>query len=216
MKLSWKRLLWVLFVCLYSVLFFYNCLKPFGNWLLPYIYTMVLVIWLAYEYYRKNLFFQSGSIPDNLYFWLPRALFALFFYSSFVIGIATIIWWPANKIGLYPVINVIGLCILLASIYLRWKMSNRRNPARDSIRNFYLSIVLLIISLPLGYGSFFLIGYVIIIGLPLTYWNYMQEKRAVTGFEDYARTHGEKMKPGDHAALWEKYLSSNKIKPKSK
>jgi hypothetical protein len=214
--MNWKRFIWVLFVCLYSALFFYNCLKPFGNWIVPYMYTMVLIIWLAYEYYRKNLFFQSGLIPDNLYFWLPRALFALFFYSSFVIGIATTIWWPGNSMGLYPVINILGLCILLVSIYVRWKAFGRKNPDRNAIRDFYLSIALLIISLVLGYGSLFLIGYVIIIGFPLVYWNYVHEKIAIAGFEDYANMQGETMKSADYEKVWDKYLSSKKGKTKQK
>ncbi len=205
-----------MFVCLYAALFFYNCLKPFGNWVVPYIYTMVLIIWLAYEYYRRNFFFQSGLIPDALYFWLPRALFALFFYSSFVIGIATIIWWPANKIGLYPVINAIGLCILLGSIYLRWKTFKVRKAEKALIRNFYGSIVLLIFSLAFGYGSVFLFGYAIVIGLPIIYWNYIHEIKTLAGFTEFTQRQGESAKPAEYAKLWEKYLASKITKPRKK
>jgi hypothetical protein len=217
MKINWKRLIWVFFVCIYSALFFFNCLKPFGNWLIPYIYTMVLIIWLAYEYYKRNIFFQSGSIPDALYFWLPRALFALFFYSSFVVGIATIIWWPKNQIGLYPFINIIGLGILGISIYKRLTLFQTEKADQNANRGFYLSVALLTVSLAFGYGSQFLLVYVFVIGLPLIYWNYAYEKRVLTHFAAYMQKQGVGgSKQVDYAKLWEKYLASKTVKPKQK
>lgn len=209
MKTNWKRLVWVIFVILYAGLFFFNCLKPFRNWFVPYIYTMVLVVWLAYEYYRKNLFFQSGLIPDTLYFWLPRALFALFFYSSFVIGIATIIWWPKNGIGLYPFINAIGIAALAASIYSRQKTFRSKSSGQKAIRGFYFSLLLLIASLPFGYGSLFLIAYVIIIGAPLIHWNYHHERKVLASFSEYLKKQGaDPAKRTDYTKYWEKYLST--------
>lgn len=217
MKFNWKRFAWVLFVCLYSALFFYNCLRPFGNWVVPYIFTMVLIIWLAYEYYQKNIFFQSGFIPDAMYFWLSRALFALFFYSALVIGIATIIWWPRNQIGLYPFINLIGLIVLVFSIYTRQAVSRTKTVNHDASRDFYLSVALLIASLALGYGSLFLIGYVIVIGLPLIYWNYEHERRVLAHFTEYIEKQGiTESKQIDHAKQWEKYLARKTTKVKSK
>jgi hypothetical protein len=215
--MNWKRLIWVVFVCLYSVLFFYNCFKPFGNWVVPYIYTMVIIIWLAYEYYHGNIFFQSGFIPDAMYFWLPRALFALFFYSAFIIGIATIIWWPRNGIGLYPFINTIGLCVLGVSIYIRQVVLRMNKADQKTSRDYYLSVVLLIVSLAFGYGSQFLIAYVIVIGLPLVYWQYENERRVLAGFAEYGQKQGTSgTKQVDHAKLWEKYLASKIITKKQK
>lgn len=217
MKINWKRLIWVVFICIYSALFFYNCLKPFGNWLVPYIYTMVLIIWLAYEYYKRNIFFQSGGIPDALYFWLPRALFALFFYSSFVVGIATIIWWPKNQIGLYPYINIVGLGILGISIYKRLAVFQTQVTDQNTSRGFYLSIALLIVSLALGYGSQFLLVYVLVVGLPLIYWNYAHERKVLTQFAAYVQQQGAgAAKHVDSAKLWEKFLASKTIKQKKK
>ncbi|MGD9379066.1 MAG: hypothetical protein PVI51_00710 [candidate division WOR-3 bacterium] len=217
MKFNWKRFAWVLFVCLYSALFFYNCLRPFGNWVMPYIYTMVLIIWLAYEYYQKNIFFQSGFIPDTVYFWLPRALFALFFYSALVIGIATIIWWPRNQIGLYPFINLVGLIILALSIYRRQVVSRKKTVNHNASRDFYLSVALLIASLALGYGSLFLIGYVIVIGLPLIYWNHEHERRVLARFTEYIEQQGVTgSKQIDYAKQWEQYLARKTAKAKNK
>lgn len=217
MKLNWKRFAWVLFVCLYSALFFFNCLKPFSSWVVPYIYTMVLIIWLAYEYYKKRVFFQSGFIPDALYFWLPRALFALFFYSALVIGIATIIWWPNNQIGLYPFVNTIGLCILGLSIYKRQAVFRTNTADHNASRGYYLSVALLIISLAFGYGSQFLVVYAVVIGLPLIYWNHKHERRVLAHFAEYLQKQGVTgPKQVDYAKLWDKYLASKTVKPKQK
>ena len=211
MKINWKRLAWVIFIILYAGLFFFNCLKPYDNWLIPYVFTMILVVWLAYEYYVKNLFFQSGLIPDVLYFWLSRALFALFFYSSFVIGIATVIWWPKNQIGLYPFINIVGVLILLLSIYLRQRIFTKNLGDNKKIRQFYLSICLLIASIALGYGSLFLIIYAIIIGLPLTYWNYAHERKVLSQFAAYAKKQGlDITKSIDTSKYWDRYLATLK------
>jgi hypothetical protein len=178
---------------------------------------MVLIIWLAYEYYQKNIFFQSGFIPDALYFWLSRALFALFFYSALVIGIATIIWWPRNQIGLYPFINIIGLIVLILSIFRRQAVARTKAINHNASRDFYLSVALLIASLALGYGSLFLIAYVIVIGLPLVYWNYEHERRVLARFTEYIEKQGVSgSKQIDYAKQWEKYLARKTTKAKSK
>ncbi len=209
MKINLKRLLWVVFVVLYAGLFFFNCLKPFGNWFLPYLYTMILIVWLAYEYYRKNLFFQSGLIPDTLYFWLPRAMFAFFFYSSFVIGIATIIWWPKNAMGLYPYVNILGIAALVVSIYIRQKVFRNKPSDQKAAFGFYLSVLLLTASLPFGYSSLFLIAYAVLIGTPLIYWNYHHERKVLASFMAHLKTQGIDATKGiDYAKQWEKYLSS--------
>ncbi|UCG31156.1 MAG: hypothetical protein JSV53_04565 [candidate division WOR-3 bacterium] len=217
MKINWKRLAWVVFVILYAGLFFFNCLKPFNNWFAPYVFTIILVVWLAYEYYNKNLFFQSGLIPDSLYFWLSRALFALFFYSSFVIGIATVIWWPKNQMGLYPFVNILGIAVLVVSIYLRQITFHKKPNDREKVKYFYLSLCLLNISIALGYGSLFLLGYAVVIGLPLTYWNYWHEGKVLSDFADYIKKQGVASTKGiNYTKYWGKYLASREKKPKQK
>lgn len=136
---------------------------------------MVLVFWLCTEYYQRHLFFQSGLLFR--YHWAIRALFALFFYSSFIIGLSTTIWWQTNKIGLYPFINIIGIVLLGVSIYMRWKFYQQKTFTKENSKNFYTTLYLLLISLALGYGSLFLIGYVIVIGFPLVFLQSVYEKR---------------------------------------
>lgn len=165
----WKRLIWVVFICVYSTLFFYNFHSPFKNSIVPYIYTLLIVVWLSVEYYEKHLFFQSGFLPLALLNFFLRTLFALFFYSSFVIGNATIVWWPQNQTGLYPVIHIAGIVVLIASIIVRRKVYFVRVPDQRIINRFYGSVGLLVLSLGLGYGSIFVLLYTCIIGVPLLF-----------------------------------------------
>jgi len=208
MKLKWRRLLWLVFIYLYSSIFFYNFLSPFKNWLLVYIYTMILIVWLGVEYYEKRLFFQSGYLPARLYPLPIRTLFALFFYSSFIIGNATMVWWQRNQIGLYPVLQIIGILLLIFSIVLRWGTFNKKTITSRNISAFYLSLMLLIISLTFGYGSQFLILYTLFIGIPLILWQRRLELAAYVKFEDFV--HNElninRIKSKNYAKLWNEYL----------
>lgn len=216
MKINWKRLAWVIFVCLYATLFFFNCFRPFENWLMAYLYTMILIVWLAYEYYNRHLFFQSGFVPDALYFWPARALIALFFYSALVIGIATVIWWPKNQIGLYPIINVFGLLLLGYSIHLRLKAFHTKRTNQAAVRLFYLSVAALFASLAFGYGSLFLLAYVIVIGLPIVYWSYDIERKILAGFTTYVeKQNNVDAKQRDYTKLWAKYAETQ-VKKSSK
>jgi hypothetical protein len=213
MSINWKRLVWVIFIYLYTGLFFYNCLRSFNHWPVSYIYTMSLIIWLGVEYYHRHLFFQSGFLPFEFYKWPLRAAFALFFYSTFIIGIATTIWWTKNQIGLYPFIQICGILLLIGSIYVRWKTIRAKSITTTVIRQFYVSITLLIGSLVLGYSSVFLILYTIIIGCPLVYFQYTSE---VNILRDFFQTQNiTKIESKQHEALWRKYLEK-KLKKKHK
>lgn len=206
---NWKRLLWVIFITLYTGLFFYNCLRPFPNWVIPYIYTIILILWLGKEYYVKNLFFQSGFLPIELYGFSLRALFALFFYSAFIIGIITVVGWHKYQIGLYPVIHLIGIALLVYSIILRGQTLNKEAITIKGISNFYYSVILLITSLALGYGSYILIIYIVIAGLPLVFLQKTYEKRVFQEFEDFVHNEqkiNKSFNREDCERLWEKYL----------
>ena len=181
MRRNWKRLLWVIFIACYTSLFFFNFFQPFDDSFFVYVYTMLLVFWLCVEYFQKHLFFQSGLLLN--YHWTIRAVFALLFYSSFIIGLSTTIWWQSNKIGLYPFINIIGIFVLGISIILRQKFYLQGNYTLESAKKFYLTLYLLLISLALGYGSLFLLGYIIVLGFPLILAQTIYEKRNFHHYE---------------------------------
>jgi len=213
-KFNWKRLLWVVFIFLYSGLFFYNFFRPFNNWLITYIYTMTLVLWLCVEYYKKHLFFQSGFLPLDQYKWYLRALFALFYYSSFVLGCATLVWWQSNRIHFYPFIQIIGISALLYSIFMRRQALAKPIPDNASITGFYISLLFLTMSLALGYSSLFLFAYVIIIGYPLILGQRIYEIKRFKKFEKYVYE-DKKIKKIDiknYSDLWEVYIDKNSRK----
>ncbi len=212
MRVHWRRLIWVIFICAYSALFFYNLLNPFSNWHIPYVYTLVLIIWLCFEYYEKRLFFQTGFAPLPAYSWPLRAAFALFFYSSLVIGISTIVWWHSNQIPLYPVVHVFGFIALIASVILRRRMLHNKNVTRKTISQFYVGILLLIASLALGYGSLLLVAYVLVIGCPLVLLMRHHEYTLLATVEAFAQTHKKK----NREELWQFYIEKQQKKTKRK
>lgn len=166
-KIYYKRLLWIVFILLYSGLFFYNCLSPYPNWFFSYLYTMVLILWLCREYYEKSLFFQPRFTPPRAHNYLLRGFFAFFFYSSFVFGISTIVWWQKFRITSSPIFPLIGIFLLLFSIYLRQQSRQLKNGMERAISKFYISIFFLILSMAFGYDSSILFILTVVIGLPL-------------------------------------------------
>jgi len=203
-----KRLIWTIFISLYSGLFFYNCFSPYDNWILSYIYTMVLILWLCVEYYEKHFFFQSGFLPFEIYNPILRGIFALFFYSSFVIGIGSIVWWQKYRINLHPTIQIIGIGILICSIFLRRRIFISRTVNNEEITNFYLSIILLIISLGFGYGSYFLMLFTVIIGIPLILLLHWYEQREFGEFTNFVHNEHKTVNANKEGLfhLWQKYL----------
>jgi hypothetical protein len=192
--LRWLRLAWVAFIFLYSGLFFYNFFKPFNNWFLAYIYTMILVLWLCVEYYKKHLFFQSGFLPLDQYKWYLRAPFALLFYSSFI--------------------QILGILALLYSIFMRRQAFTKPVPDDESITRFYLSLLFLTISLALGYSSLFVLPYVIIIGYPLIFWQRIYEIKRFKKFEKYVYEEKKinKINTKNYFDLWEAYIDKHSKK----
>jgi len=142
---------------------------------------MILIIWLCREYYQKKLFFQPSFFPVEAHNYILRGLFALFFYSSFVLGITTIVWWQKFRIFNNFLLPVVGICLLGYGIYLREQI-----PKLERIQattRFYLSILLIIFSMALGYDSYFLIIYTIVIGLPLVLLQIGHYKKAIRAID---------------------------------
>jgi hypothetical protein len=217
LQLYWRRLLWILFVYLYCGLFFFNFFRQFPHWPFTYIYTMIFVIWLGIEYYEKRLFFQSGFIPYDLLSTTLRVLYALFFYSSFIIGIATIVWWQGIRIDFYPFMSIIGICLFIASVYIRRAAFRATTITPKMFARFYLSIILLSASFAFAYASLFLFGYVIVIGVPLALLQKTQEQHQFARFRNYVHDalHIDTISHKEAAALWQKYLN-RKLKKRGK
>lgn len=167
-QFNYKRLIWIIFILLYSALFFYNCLSPYHNWFFSYLYTMLLIIWLCKEYYQKHYFFQPNYFSGEAHNYLLRGFFALFFYSAFVFGLMTIVWWHKYRILNSPLLPISGILMLGLAIYNR-EQSARLIGSKKGIVKFYLSVGLVILSMVLGYESYFLLIYTIIIGIPLIF-----------------------------------------------
>jgi len=200
---------WIVFITLYTGLFFFNCLSQYRNWTFPYIYTMLLILWLAREYYVKNLFFQSGLLPMEKYNFALRAMFALFFYSSFIVGIITVVAWDKYQIKAYPIFQLIGIALLLYSVFIRTRITRDEQITTRTFENFYFSLIVLMISMCLGYGSYFMLLYMIIVGLPLIFLQARYEERIFRQFQDFVQ--GEQkttrvIKRGQYEQLWAKYL----------
>lgn len=181
MQIHYKRLIWDIFILLYSGLFFYNCLSPYENWFFSYLYTMVLILWLCKEYYLKNLFFQPTHFPAESHNYLLRGLFALFFYSAFVFGIITIVWWHKYRIINSPILPIVGIILLVYGIYLREQSYRMDKKDTKALLKFFLSTGFIIFSLSFGYDSYFVFIYTVCIGLPLVilqYQHYVRQKEA--------------------------------------
>lgn len=207
-KINWKRLIWVIFIILYTGLFFYNCLSPFKDWIVPYVYTMLLIVWLAREYYLRRLFFQSGLLPSDMYNFPLRAAFALAFYAAFVIGVITVVAWPAYRIKAYPIFPILGIILFLYSIAIRERSARTEEITTRNFVHFYFSVMMLMVSLSLGYGSYFLVLFMLVIGLPLIMVQERSEEKAFTRFMDSVQhegrsAHGVNRK--HYVSLWEKY-----------
>lgn len=175
-QIRWKRLAWGIFIVLYTALFFYNCLSPFDNWVVPYVFTMLLIIWLAVEYYQQNLFFQSGLVTGVRGGMALRALFALVFYASFVVGIVSVVGWNIFQFRGYPVIPVAGILLLLCSVIMRYRAKGSRSVSVRVFNRFYFSVAMLMVSIALGYSSYLALAGTVIFGLPLILFQQRREE----------------------------------------
>jgi len=214
-RLPWKRLVWVAVITLYAGLFFYNCLSSFRFWPVTYLYTMFFIIWLDAEYFEKRLFLQSGFIPSEIYdhsftLLFTRFLTALFFYSAFVLGIATAVWWPRFQLPAYPFSQVIGILLLAASIYFRHRFLKSRLENPDDVIRFFPSLALLVYSLAFGYASYLLLIYVTVVGLPLFYLQIMLERKTLRAYVDFAvsESNAGKITEKNCLPLWEKFIGA--------
>jgi hypothetical protein len=214
-RLPWKRLIWLVLITLYAGLFFYNCLSSFRFWPITYLYTMFFIIWLDSEYYEKRLFLQSGFLPAEIYDHSRTLLFvrfisALFFYSAFILGVATVVWWPRFQISAYPFSQILGMILLVGSVYLRHRFLKRRLEKPEAILQFFPSLVLLLYSMVFGYASLLLLVYVTLVGLPVFFLQIVLERNALRSFVHFAisEQNAGKITEKNYLPLWEKFIGA--------
>jgi hypothetical protein len=214
-RFPWKRLVWLVVITAYAGLFFYNCLSSFRFWPVTYLYTMFFILWLDAEYFEKRLFLQSGFLPAEIFdhsfiLLFVRFISALFFYSAFVLGIATAVWWPRFQILLYPFIQAAGVILLAGSIYLRYRFLKSRLENPEDIMRFFPSLVLLVYSLALGYASYLLLIYVTVVGLPILFLQIVLERKALRAFVNFASSEPSagKITEKNSLPLWEKFIGA--------
>lgn len=214
-RFPWKRAAWLVAITLYAGLFFYNCFRPVQSTLAIYAYTLLLVLWLDLEYYQRHLFFQSGMLPVEFYdraaaLFLVRSSLALLFYSSFVLGISTVVWWPRFRIGLSPATPIAGIALLCAAAYLRLRF--HRHPPADpgGVLGFHHSVGLVLLSVALGYDSWLVLIIAAGIGLPLVYLQAARERRALADFLQFAAVRDGREPPSraDYCSRWERFIET--------
>lgn len=214
-RLPWKRLIWLVLITLYAGLFFYNCLNTFRFWPATYLFTMFFILWLDAEYYEKRLFLQSGFLPAEIYDHSRPLLFvrfvsALIFYSAFVLGVATAVWWPRFQIRAYPFSPALGILLLAGSVFLRYRFLKRRLEKPEDVMQFFPSLVLLLYSLAFGYSSFLLLVFVTLVGLPVFYIQIVLERNTLKSFVHFAisEQNAGKITEKNCLPLWEKFIGA--------
>ncbi|MEO0085616.1 MAG: hypothetical protein ABIK37_03200 [candidate division WOR-3 bacterium] len=118
------RLLWTGAVTFYSGVFFRNFLADAdiggssGVSFPPMLAaTLVLLLWMAAEYYVGVPFFQSGFVEPVTFL---RALFALFVYPYVTFVVADRFWWNRMQIPAAPIVmGILGLVLVCAGSYIR-------------------------------------------------------------------------------------------------
>ncbi len=211
----WKRLAWLVFITIYAALFFYNSLLSVsGRWLI-YLYTLALILWLDTEYFERHLFFQSGLIPLELYdrtffMLLLRTGLALCFYASFIIGLATVIWWTRFQIGLYPLTTIAAIILLTAAVVLRCRFHRQPPDNPGAVFPFHHSVSLILLSLALGYDSYLVLALVVAAGLPMVYLQAAQENKVLSEFLRFTARpdRPESLNRAEYCSCWERFLET--------
>jgi protein-S-isoprenylcysteine O-methyltransferase Ste14 len=185
------RFIWTAFVTWYFINFsrnFFSSLIP-DQAKLPTIFFLILVLWMALEYYFGSPFYQTGIIPPPT---LERVLFSIFFYANTIYCIADYsnLHWTQLSF-LYPYLNVIGLVLFAIGVILRYytlfellKLPPSKLP-RSGFFNVcrhprYLATTIQVIAIPLVFTSYLGLIIAITIELFLIYREMQAEEKSLT------------------------------------
>ncbi len=189
-KFNLFRLLWTLFVTWY----FFNFFRNFFNSLnqsqstIPIFFSIVLVFWMAVEYYFGSPFFQSGlvTIPHSI-----RFSFSIFFYLLVIYSITDYVSLNKTQIPLsYPYLNILGILLFIIGTVFRWitlfeiLKSSSNKIIKSGTFNLcrhprYFATFLQSIAVPLIFNSYLGIFISVTLGLGLIYQQIKIEEKAL-------------------------------------
>ncbi len=190
------RFLWTAFVTWYFINFSKNF---FGSLTsdriqIPVIFFLILVLWMAIEYYFSSPLFQSGIVKPVFF---ERILFSIFFYATTIYCIAdftTLHWTQVNFA--YSYLNIIGIVIFGIGVLLRYftLFELLRLPAQKLPKSGifqvcrhprYLATILQTIAIPMVFSSYLGIILALFLGLYIIYREMRaEEKILIKNFQD--------------------------------
>jgi len=172
------RFLWTIFVTWYFINFsrnFFSSLNPDLSQI-PTVFFLVLVLWMAIEYYFSSPFFQSGIVKP-LFF--EHNIYSVYFYSTTIYCIAdyTSLHWTQIRLT-SPILNIIGIIIFTFGVLLRYftLIELLRLPAHKLPKSGifqvcrhprYLATILQTIAIPLVFSSYLGLLLAMIVGFYL-------------------------------------------------
>lgn len=184
------RLIWTLFVTWYFINFsrnFFSTLVP-ERMQIPSAFFIILVLWMAFEYYFGSPALQSGIVSH-----LPivKNLFTFFFYANAIYCI-----WDFSSLNLtqlnflYPYLNIIGIIIFTIGVLLRYftLIELLRLPANKLPKSGVfqtcrhprsLATIIQIISIPLVFTSYLGLILALTLGLFLIYKLMQSEEKSL-------------------------------------
>jgi len=133
-RLQLGRTLWTVLVTFYFFVFFHNFFADAAGdaRLLPLVFSYVLVLWLAVEYYLGSPFFQSGVV-EPAPFW--RGVFAFFVYPYLGYLAADALWWRWTTVPVPMIVTWIpGMVLFGAGVLSGWRASLPSGRSSGGIR----------------------------------------------------------------------------------
>ncbi len=190
------RFLWTVFVFWYFIIFsrnFFSSINPDRS-PIPVAFFMILVLWMAIEYYFSSPLFQSGIVKPAF---LERSLFSIYFYATTIYCIADFVSLRWTQINFaYPYLNIIGIIIFTIAVLIRFftLIELLRLPAQKLPKSGifqvcrhprYWATILQTIAIPLVFSSYVVIILAVTIGLYLIFREMRaEEKILLKNFQD--------------------------------
>ncbi len=188
-KISVGRLLWTLFVAWYFINFNRNFFPSLisERTQIPIIFFIIMILWMAIEYYFASPLWQSGMISFHSIY---KLLFSLLFYAVTIYCIADYASLHITQISFaYPYLNIAGIIIFTLGVLIRlltlFELLNlppNKLPKSGTFNTCrhprYLGTLLQIIAIPLVFTSYFGLIIYLVFGMTFIYQLINIEERA--------------------------------------